>query len=135
MKRLLAIFLLLALLISSTAAADPVTSYADVQEALLAAAYTVKPFDAALSGTVQAVVPSYSFKNTYYLFILVDENDVTMWSTEDDNFFVTMVSSEKDPFPFAVGDSITVEGRISSVYSSPVCPYITPDKINGSADY
>ena len=134
MKRFLAALLIIALLISC-AAADPVASYYDVQKALLAAAYKVKPFDAILSGTVHAIVPSYSFKNTFYLFVMVDENDVALWSTEDDNYFVTMVQSETDPFPFEVGENITVEGQIISTYSSPVCPYITPGKINGSADY
>ena len=134
MKRFFLLFLA-AMLLISCAAADPVTSYREVQDLLLAAAYKVKPFDAVLSGTIHAVVPSYSFKNTYYLFVLVDENDVSMWSTEDDNFFVTMVTSEKDPFPFEVGGNITVEGRVASIYSSPVCPYITPEKINGSDDF
>lgn len=132
-RRLFVLFL--SLLLIGSAAADPVASYRSVQESLLAAAYTVQPFDAVLSGAVAAVVPSYSFKNTYYIFVRVDEGDVAMWSTEDDNFFVTMLTSEADPFPFEVGENITVEGRISPVYSSPVCPYITPEKINGSADY
>ena len=134
MKKFFLLLLAISLLISS-AAADPVTSYADVQDRLLAGAYKVPPFDAVLSGTIHAVVPSYSFKNTYYLFVLVDPEDVSMWSTEDDNFFVVIVSSDADPFPFSVGETITVEGTVPSVYSSPVCPYIKPDKINGSDDF
>ena len=54
MKRIF-ILLLAAALLVSCAAADPVTSYRDVQDLLLAAAYKVKPFDAVLSGTVHAV--------------------------------------------------------------------------------
>lgn len=135
MKRFLIVFLIAALLLAGSAAADPLSSYADVQRELLEAAYKVKPFNAILSGQIAAVVQSPTFENTYYLFIMVDPDDVAMWSTEDDNYFVTIVSSKKDPFPFSQGDTITVEGQVASIYSSPVCPYITADKINGSADY
>lgn len=134
MKRLF-ILILAALFITVSAAADPVTSYRETQDRLLAGAYKVKPFEAELSGTVRAVVPSYSFNHTYYMFVQVDPDDVSMWSTEDDNFFVVMVSSDKDPFPFNEGDPVTVTGTVASVYSSPVCPYITPSLINGSEDF
>lgn len=132
MKRLFVLFLSLFLIVGSAAADDPVTSYAAVQDRLLTAAYKVPPFDAVLTGTISAVIPSYSFKNTYYLFVMVDPDDVSMWSTEDDNFFVVIVSSDADPFPFNVGETITVEGTVPSVYSSPVCPYIVPKTINGA---
>ena len=128
MKKIFVLFLVLALL-ASVAAAEPVTSYASVQDLLLAAAYKVKPFDASLTGVVHAVVPSYAFSDGFYLFVLVDPDDVSMWSTEDDNFFVTLVRTDEDPFPYAVGDTITVEGKVSPIYSSPVCPYITSDNI------
>ncbi len=132
MKRLLALFLFVAvLLLALSAAADPVSSYADVQDRLLAAAYKVKPFDAVLSGTLAAIVPSYTFKNCYYLFVMVDLDDVSQWSTEDDNYFVVNVSSDADPLPWEIGGKVTVEGQIVSIYSSPVCPYILPKKING----
>lgn len=133
-RKLLAV-LLAALLVAGSAAADPIASYADVQDLLLAAAYKVPPADVILSGTVHAVVPSYSFGDMYYLFVLVDPDDVSMWSTEDDNFFVVALNSEQDPLPFSPGDVITVEGQVISIYSSPVCPYIKPAKINGSADF
>ena len=134
MKKLL-FLLLISTMVISTATADPITSYADVQNLLLAAAYKVPPTDVILCGTVHAIVPSYSFSDTYYLFVLVDPGDVSMWSTEDDNFFVVIFSSEQDPLPFTQGDGITVEGQVISVYSSPVCPYIYPKTINGSTDY
>ena len=128
MKRLLVLFLSLVLLAGS-AAADPITSYAEVQNLLLAGAYKVPPFDAILTGTLYGVAPSYTYENTYYLFIMVDSEDVSMWSTEADNFFVVILNAEK--VPFELGETITVEGKIVSVYSSPVCPYITPNMING----
>lgn len=134
MKKLFALFLA-AMLMTGSAAAAPVTSYREVQNALLAAAYKVKPFEAALTGEIFSIVPSYTFKNTYYLFVIVDPDDVSMWGPEDDDFFVTIINSEKDPFPFSQGDTVTVEGKISSIYSSPVCPYIKAEKINGSDNF
>lgn len=130
---LLSVVLSLALIVQ--ASADPVSSYAAVQDQLLAAAYKIAPFDVVLSGQIAAIVPSYTFNNAYYLFVLVDPDDVSMWSTEDDNYFVAMVYTDKTPFPFTQGDAITVEGQIISIYSSPVLPYIKTSKINGSEDY
>lgn len=127
-KRLLSVFLIL-MLLTASAAADPLTSYADVQRLLLAAAYKVAPFDVSLSGTVAAVVPSSSFANTWYLFVLVDPDDVAMWSLEDDNFFYTIVSGGQDTCPWEPGDAVTVEGQVVSVYSSPTCPYIAPGQV------
>lgn len=126
---------LAAMLLISCAVADPLSSYRAVQDVLLATAYKVQPFNAVLTGTISAIVPSYSFKNTYYLFVMVDPDDVSMWSTEDDNYFVALVRSDRDPFPFELGETITAEGQIAPIYSSPVCPYIIPEKINGSSDY
>lgn len=136
MKKLVILFLSVALFLScSAAAADPLTSYADVQNLLLDAAYKIKPTDAILSGTVADVLHSYTFRNLFYLFVMVDPDDVSMWSTENDNYFVVQVYTDKDPFPFCQGDAVTVEGQVISIYSSPVCPYIKPDKINGSDDF
>lgn len=129
MKRFLSVLLAL-LLLAGPVAADPVTSYASVQDKLLTGAYKVQPFDVALSGTVAAVVPSYSFRNTWYLFVLVDPDDVSMWSLEDDNFFYTIVSSDQDACPWEVGDAIIVEGQVVSVYSSPTCPYVAPGSVS-----
>lgn len=135
MKKIFALLLAAVLLLSSAAAAESLTSYADVQNLLLDAAYKVKPVNVQLSGTVVAVVPSYSNSEAFYLFVLVDDEDVTMWSTEDDNYFVAMVYSHREVFPFTQGDAVIVEGQLVPLYSSPVCPYIMPSKINGTEDF
>ena len=136
MKKIVLLSLIAALLLcASSAVAEPVASYADIQDALLLAAHKVKPMNVALSGTVAAVVQSYSNKNGFYLFVLVDDEDVSFWSTEDDNYFVAMVYSYRDVFPFAQGDVVTVEGQLVPLYSSPVCPYIMPLKINGMEEF
>lgn len=133
MKRFTALFLAaVLLLVALPASAAPMTSYAAVQDLLLAAAYKIQPADVALSGTVHSVVPSYTFKTTYYIFVAVDPDDVSMWSTEDDNFFVFVLDAGADPLPVNVGDAVTVEGQVISIYSSPVCPYIKPSKVNGA---
>lgn len=129
MKRIFILITLLAILCGSASAAGPVSSYADVQDMLLAAAYKVPPFDAVLTGTIYAMVPSYSSPDIYYLFVMVDPDDVSFWSTEDDNFFVALINTKGDPLPYELGESITVEGQIVSTYSSPVCPYLYPKNI------
>lgn len=136
MKKFVLLSLIAALLLcASFAVAEPVTSYADVQDALLLAAYKVKPLNVKLSGTVAAVIQSYSNENGFYLFVLVDDEDVSFWSTEDDNYFVAMVYSHRDVFPFVEGDAVTVEGQLVPIYSSPICPYIMPLKINGIEEF
>ena len=133
MKRFITLFLACALILAALpAAAAPMTSYAAVQDQLLAGAYKVAPFDAILSGTVFAVQPSYTFKTSFYVFVAVDPDDVSMWSTEDDNFFVFLIDAGTDQAPYAAGDAVTVEGQVVSIYSSPVCPYIKPAKVNGA---
>lgn len=133
MKRFLAMILAAVLALAVLpAAAAPLTSYAAVQDLLLAAAYKTPPADVVLSGTVHSVVPSYTFKTTYYIFVAVDPDDVSMWSTEDDNFFVFILDTGADPLLVNVGDAVTVEGQVVSIYSSPVCPYIKPSKVNGT---
>ena len=128
-KTILALILAIVLSCSASASAEPVSSYLDVQERLLSAAYKVPKFDVALSGTVSDIVHSYTFKDLYYIFVMVDPNDVSMWSTEDDNYFVADYYLKEDTMPFEVGDSITVEGQVVSIYSSPVCPYIHTSSI------
>jgi len=130
MKKFLSLVIVFSFLFSVSASAEPITSYAEVQDQLLAAAYKVPKQDVILSGIIASIVPSYSFKNTYYLFVMVDDDDVSMWGPEDDNYFVTVLRSEADPLAFDVGDAVTVEGRFFSIYSSPVCPYIDPYKIS-----
>ena len=130
MKKIISLIAVFVFLFSASAAADPITSYAEVQDKLLAAAYKVPKEDVILSGVVASIVPSYSNKNTYYLFVMVNDDDVSMWSTEDDNYFVTVLRSEDDPLPIVLDDIVTVEGRFISIYSSPICPYIDPYKIS-----
>lgn len=137
MKRLAAFVLSLLLaalvLLPLSAVADDlhVTSYKELQDIILKQAYKLPRMNATLTGELFAIVPSYTFEKTYYLFIMVDPDDVSMWSTEDDNFFVTLFGTDLDTFPFAVGDTLTVSGRVAPTYSSPVCPYITCETING----
>lgn len=119
---------------SAAASTDRITSYRDVQNLLLDAAYKVPRADVCLSGEVVTVIPSYSDNSAYYIFVMVDPDDVSMWSTEDDNFFVAMIYTDNTP-QFVQGDQITVEGQVISIYSSPVCPYIKTSKINGSEDF
>ena len=133
MKRFFVLILACALVLTVLpASADPLTSYAAVQDQLLAAAYKIAPFDVILSGTVFAVQPSYTFKTTFYVFVAVDPDDVSMWSTEDDNFFVFLIDAGTEQPPYAAGEAVTVEGQVISIYSSPVCPYIKPAKVNGA---
>ena len=126
------LFLLAAAMLITPAAADRFTSYAEVQRILLAPAYKTGNQAVRLSGTVSEVLHSYTFKDMFYMFVLVDPDDVAMWSTEDDNFFVVQVTTDQDPFPFKLGETVTVEGKMTPLYSSPVCPYIIPETINGT---
>ena len=109
MKKFLAV-LLAAAALSVSATAEPVTSYAEIQRALMAAAYKVAPMDAVLSGTVADVVQSLSAGNLFYILV-------------------------RGLPPFSPGDAVTVEGSVVSLFSSPACPYIVAEKINGSGGF
>lgn len=128
--------LLAASALSVSAAADPITSYAEIQRALMSAAYKVPPMDAALSGTVADVVQSLSAENLFYIVVRVDDpDDAALWSLEDDNYFIAQLHTGGGPPPFSPGDAVTVEGSVVSLFSSPACPYIVAEKINGSGGF
>lgn len=130
MKKSVAFLLAASLAVSGafSAAAD---SYADVQRTLQNNAPLKIPVSTVveLSGTIREVFASYTFADEYYLLVAVDEDDVMLWGPEDDNFFLAHYTAESDQLPFAPGDSITAKGKLASVYSSVVLPYIVADTI------
>lgn len=130
MKKVTALILVILLFVfANTASAD---SYAAIQEKLFKNAPIKIPVTTKveLSGKIWEIFISYTFPDRIYLLVTVDPDDVSMWGPEDDDFFLAQFYPE-DPenLPFAVGDNITVSGKLASIYSSPVLPYIVADSI------
>lgn len=130
MKKSIAL-LLATLILASFIFPASADSYADIQRTLQNNAPVKIPVSTVveLSGTIKEIFNSYTFKDEYYLLVTVDEDDVMMWGPEDDNFFLAHYTADGDQLPFAPGDSITARGKLASVYSSVVLPYIVADTI------
>lgn len=138
MKKLLAVFLLAALVCASAVAgAQTISSLSELQHLIeyhAPADLMAGSYRAEISGTILDI-RYCNQSNHYEMTLLVDDPAATPALGYDGPVCSVHFRLHLEAVPFQVGESISVVGTLNPLYSSVMIPWILADQINGSDEF